>query len=250
MPKPQKPRKRPNWGRITAIILFCSLLFSIGYSIVRIIVAPSADEAVGNELQRSDYLLMLLQCVLGMVVMFLPSFINRRFSIEVPNSMTVLYFVFLYCAIYLGEVRQFYYLVPHWDSYLHSFSGAMLGALGFSLVTILNDNRAVAVHLSPKFVALFAFCFALAAGAVWEIYEFSGDALLGLNMQKYRLADGTLLVGHAALSDTMKDLILDALSALAVSCIGYFGLKRRDKTGRKAEEAAQAEAEEAETANV
>ena len=35
--------------------------------------------------------------------------------------------------------------------------------------------------------ALFAFCFALAAGTVWEIYEFSGDHLLGLNMQKYRL---------------------------------------------------------------
>ncbi len=228
-----KPSKKMNWKKIVGLLLFISLLFSIGYAIVRFIHAPSADEAVGNELQRSDYLLMLLQCCLGLIVMFLPSFINKKFSIDIPNYMYILYFLFLYCAIYLGEVRQFFYIVPHWDTYLHAFSGAMLGALGFSLVTILNDNKSVAVNLSPVFVALFAFCFALAAGAVWEIYEFSGDALLGLNMQKYRLADGTLLIGHAALSDTMKDLIIDALSALLVTVIGYLGLKRRARVGAK-----------------
>ena len=93
-----------------------------------------------------------------------------------------------------GGSPQLYYLVPHWDSYLHAFSGGMLGALGFALVTVLNDTERVAVRLSPIFVALFAFCFALAAGAVWEIYEYTFDGLLGLNMQRYHLADGTMLV--------------------------------------------------------
>jgi len=133
-----------------------------------------------------------------------------------------MYFIFLYCAIYLGEVRNFYYIIPYWDLILHAFSGAMLGALGFSLVSYFNDMEVLETHLSPFFVALFAFCFALASGAVWEIYEFLADSLLGTNMQKFILADGTVLAGHAALRDTMTDLIVDALSALTVTVIGYY----------------------------
>jgi len=45
-------------------------------------------------------------------------------------------------------------------------------------------------------------------------------------MQKFRLEDGTQLIGNAALADTMKDIIIDALSALAVSLAGYIGLKK------------------------
>ena len=67
------------------------------------------------------------------------------------------------------------------------------------------------------FVAMFSFCFAVSIGAVWEIYEFSFDGLLGLNMQKFLLADGTPLVGRAALTDTMKDIIVDTIGALIAS---------------------------------
>lgn len=52
---------------------------------------------------------------------------------------------------------------------------------------------------------------------------------MGFNMQKHTLADGTPLVGHAALSDTMKDIIIDALGALAASIIGYVSLKKNKK---------------------
>ncbi|MEG2678057.1 MAG: hypothetical protein RR933_08050 [Oscillospiraceae bacterium] len=226
-------KRKINWKKVIGIFLFIALVMSIVFSVVKIIITPSVPDTASDGPLRSDYVLMLMQCCLGLVVMFLPSFVNKRFSIEIENHMYVMYFLFLYCAIYLGEVRQFYYLIPHWDSYLHAFSGAMLGALGFSLVSILNDNKSVAVKLSPKFIALFAFCFALSAGAIWEIYEFSGDALLGLNMQKFRLSDGTMLVGQAALMDTMKDLIIDAISALGVTIFGYIGLKSKNALLKK-----------------
>ena len=191
--------------------------------------APSViNENDVYEKVKSDYALMLLQCILGIIVMFIPSAVERRLRIDIPNKMEVMYFIFLYCAIYLGEVRNFYYVIPYWDSILHAFSGAMLGALGFSFVSYFNDMEVLETHLSPFFVALFAFCFALAAGAVWEIYEFSVDSMFGTNMQKFILADGTVLVGQAALRDTMKDLIVDALSALAVTVIGYYSVKNSD----------------------
>lgn len=154
---------------------------------------------------------------------------ERRWRIDIPNYAYITYFIFLYCAIYLGEIRRFYFVVPHWDTYLHTFSGGMLGAMGFSLVSILNDNEKVPMTLSPFFIAMFSMCFALAAGAIWEIYEYTLDGLMGLNMQHYHLVDGTPLMGRAALYDTMKDLIVDALGALVVSVIGYIALKRQHR---------------------
>ncbi len=210
----------------TALTLIATLLFSIVYIVVHMIRASSGTTD-GNPPPdaRGDYTLMLVQCILGLLVMFLPSVLERRLSVRIPNSMHILFYLFLFCAIYLGEVRSFYYRVPHWDTILHAFSGCMLGALGFLLVRFLNESERVKLSLSPFFVALFAFCFALSVGALWEIYEYTFDGILGLNMQKFRTATGHELVGHAALSDTMKDLIVDCLSALAIAVVGYLSLR-------------------------
>lgn len=153
--------------------------------------------------QKSDYVLMLLQSAGGLIVMFLPAFVNRRFAIHIPSVMQILYFVFLYAAIYLGEVRDFYYRFAFWDDVLHFFSGMMLAALGFFLVRLLSDSEHRHVVLSPGFVAFFAFTFAVASGAVWEIYEFTIDGIFDTNMQKYATENGQQLIGRNALADTM-----------------------------------------------
>jgi hypothetical protein len=109
----------------------------------------------------------------------------------------------------------------------------MLGRLGFSFVTLLNKSENVPVNLSPLFVALFAFCFSITLGVLWEIYEFIFDGMLGLNMQKFALEDGIPLVGRAALMNTMKDLIVDVFGALAISITGYVSLKYIKRDGWK-----------------
>lgn len=77
---------------------------------------------------------------------------------------------------------------------LHALSGAMLGALGFSVLTFLNKTEGIPVSMSPAFVALFQ-----------------------TNMQKYALEGGEALTGQAALQDTMGDLIVDFIGALAIA---------------------------------
>ena len=208
--------------------IFFTFICSILYITVRIILAPAV--APSSEITvrvKSDYVLMLVQCVLGLLAMMLPDLLRRIIHLNIPSVMMILYAVFLYGAIYLGEVRSFYYNVPHWDTILHIFSGAALGALGFSLVSLLNKSESVQFSLSPLFVALFAFCFALSLGAIWEIYEFSIDGILHTNSQKYALESGEALVGQAALADSMKDLIVDASGALVMSAIGYISLKHK-----------------------
>ncbi|HKL85792.1 MAG TPA: hypothetical protein VJ861_05635 [Treponemataceae bacterium] len=220
-------KKKLDARSIAGLILSVTLLLSMVYAIVHLIIAPSA---IGNldahTRLKSDYFVMLLQCIIGLIVMLIPSMIEKKLSFSLPNYMSILYFVFLYCAIFLGEIRNFYYVIPHWDTILHAFSGAMLGALGFSLVSVLNDIKKIKLKLSPIFIALFAFCFALAVGAIWEIYEFAADTLFGFNMQRFAAEDGTLFIGQAALADTMKDIIADALSAFIISVIGFFTIKK------------------------
>lgn len=215
----------------TARILFVSLILCAVYSFVRIFTAPMVPSA-GYAHGRSDYILMFIQCLLGLVVLSLPSMLQRRLHMTLPNFIYVMYYIFLYCAIILGEVMNFYYIVPHWDIILHFFSGAMLGALGFILVSQLNDSERVRVSLSPAFIALFAFCFALSCGAVWEIYEFLADGMLGLNMQKFITSAGETLNGHLALRDTMTDIMVDAAAAALIACIGYARLKADSLFGK------------------
>ena len=175
---------------------------------------------------KGDYVLMFTQCLLGIVAMILPSKIEHKLQISIPSGMMILYVLFLYCAIFLGEVRSYYYTVPHWDTMLHGFSGGMCGALGFAFVSYLNKTDKIPMSLSPFFVALFAFCFAVTIGVFWEIYEFTFDGILQLNMQKFMLENGEQLVGRSALFDTMKDLIVDCVGAFIVTFTGYISLKR------------------------
>ena len=219
--------KRIFNARNLVIFIFLTFVASMGYVISRIVLAPTVNLSPDITVRvKSDYTLMLLQCAFGLAALFLPTILERTINLRIPSGMLIAYMIFLYCSIYLGEIRNFYYALPHWDTILHTFSGAALGALGFSLISLLNRSESVAISLTPLFVAIFAFCFALALGTVWEIYEFSMDCLLRTNMQKYALETGASLVGQAALMDTMKDLIVDATGALVMSVAGYFSLKR------------------------
>lgn len=225
-------KKKRSASTILGHILFLSLALSVVYSAVRLVLAPETVPEGGEYVKvKSDYLLMVTQCVLGLIVMTLPSLITRKWKLEIPHFVYLLYYLFLYCSVFLGEVFQFYYIVPHWDTMLHFFSGGMLGALGFILVDLLNREAKVRVQLSPLFVSFFAFCFALASGAVWEIYEYTCDGLMKLNIQKYATEQGVELIGRSALRDTMKDIIFDALAALIVSVLGYLSISR--KTARE-----------------
>lgn len=222
-----KKLKEWNWSKILSVFVFTTLLLSAVFVAIRLVLAPSQPDGGDFERLKSDYVLMLAQCILGMVVLLLPGVISRKLKIEIPSGMMILFVIFLYCAIYLGEVKSFYYNIHSWDTVLHWFSGAMIGALGFSFVALFNNAERIPVNLSPFFVAAFAFCFAVTLGVFWEFYEYSFDGLLGLNMQKFALEDGSLLVGRAALQDTMKDLVVDAVGAFAASVLGYISLKHK-----------------------
>ena len=215
-------KKQSKTQKIITWLVLISLILSIGFAVIRLIQSPTDGTDLGEK-HKSDYILMIVQCLLGIGAMMLPAALGRRWRLEFPSLMVILYVVFLYAAVYLGEVRSFYYKYKNFDSVLHASSGAMLGALSFSVVQLLN--RSSRVKLSPAFVAIFAFTFASTLGIFWEFYEYTVDGLLGLNMQKFLMEDGTPMVGRAALRDTMKDFMVNSIGSGAMSIIGYISLK-------------------------
>lgn len=216
--------KKSKLNLVLYIVVTISFIVPIIYLTLRIAFGSTAENEAGYH-SDADYVLMIVQCALGLLVINVPTILARRFHFELPMILYTMYIVFLYCAIFLGEVRSFYYNIPHWDVILHAFSSMMTGFFGFMVITILNRNEKTVMNLSPAFVVLFAFCFSVMIGSVWEIYEFTFDGVLGLNMQKFMTNDGTVLVGRQALLDTMKDIIVDVIGAIIASTIGYFSIK-------------------------
>jgi hypothetical protein len=154
---------------------------------------------------------------LTLALSYLPSILQKRLKVEYPSEFELMIVIFLFCALYLGEVRNFYEKFWWWDTVLHTSSGILLGFFGFTLVYTINKETQ-SIYLSPIFIAIFSFTFAVAFGGLWEIFEYNVDKYLGANMQR----------AETGVIDTMQDLIVDTIGAFTISIASYFYLKNTD----------------------
>lgn len=162
--------------------------------------------------------------VVTFALTYYPSILEKRFGVYLPKRLQIVITLFIFAAQVLGELADFYERIPWWDTMLHTISGVVLGLVGFLFVYLLNEKGNVNVNLSPKFVIIFAFCFALTMGVFWEFFEYGADRIFGFNMQKFRFE------GQDGLVDTMNDLIVDALGALFACVCGHFYIKKYKDT--------------------
>lgn len=153
-----------------------------------------------------------------------PTLLGDRLPVRIPAEYELLTILFVFAALFLGEFHSYYVRYWWWDIALHSVSGLLLGIVGFLLVYVLNESRRIDLQMRPGFVALFAFAFAVTAGTAWEIFEFTADQLLGTQMQKPMLGD------LSGLTDTMWDLIVDALGAAVISAFGWWHMTRNRRS--------------------
>lgn len=192
---------------------------------ILIFVKHSAWDEVA--FRGGQYLAMLL-------VLKLPSVLRMRFKLEVPAMLSTVIVLFCFCALVLGDGLDFYGRFPWWDSVLHGFSGVLLSMIALWLIHIIMAGNDKAIYFNKYFLALFLVMFSLGMGACWEIIEYTYDSISGTNTQQFMAsttgslftAEDIPLCGHAALGDTMTDLILDLVGALLVAIVGFF---RHDK---------------------
>lgn len=163
------------------------------------------------------------------ILFMLPSLYSKKKNISIPPVFQIVILLFIFASMYLGEIHDYFYKYAWWDSMLHSVSAIILSYIGFLLIFTLNRDKNIHMRLSPFFIALFTFCFALTIGTLWEIFEFAVDALFGANMQKARNLEEIYGVFDTRLGviDTMRDLIVDSIGALLVSVIAYYYSKKK-----------------------
>jgi len=197
--------------------------------------------SVWGETGESHYFMNAFTCLVMLIITFVPSYIASRTRVIVPAALQTMFVIFTFFAMYFGEILSYYEKYWWWDVMLHSTSGFMLGLLGYLLLYSLNTDRHIFFHINSFCVMLFAFCFALACGALWELFEFAGDFLLGMNMQKsVYVTDVAALAPYInrwgrfmdpGLVDSMKDLIVDSIGAL-IAVIGSYLYSIRKKDPR------------------
>lgn len=199
-------------------------------------------------------------CVLVLVIYLLPQFVENRLNIDIPTTLEVVIFVFVFAAEILGELQSYFIKYSNWDTILHTSSGFLCAAVGFSLVDLLNRSDNVKVQLSPGYLAITAFCFSMTIGILWEFIEFSADRLFLLDMQKDTIVNqissvsldptnsnisitvkgikDVILVTDSreqalglggfldiGLYDTMEDLFVNFVGAVVFSVVAFFECK-------------------------
>ena len=230
------------------------------YFILRLLVILMLVAQVFNRNFENVFL-----CVLTLFLFTLPSFLERKIRIDIPNTLEIIILVFIFASEILGELGCFFINVPNWDSILHTTTGFLCAAFGFALIDILNRNDKIKFQLSPIYVALVAFCFSMTIGVLWEFFEFSVDRLFHMDMQKdtivhsigsvmldpaggntpvaiHDITDVIVITADGAqhplglggyldigILDTMKDLFVNFIGAVVFSFIGYFYVKNRGK---------------------
>ena len=198
-------------------------------------------------------------CVLTLILFMVPSFLNKRLNIVMPETLEIIVLLFIFGAGILGEINQYYLIFDRWDDMLHIINGFLCAAIGFSLVDILNRNEKITFSLSPFFVAMVAFCFSMTVGVIWEFFEFGMDTFFQMDMQKDTIITSISSVlfnpegknvpvvlpiksvivngipwnygGYIdiGLHDTMSDLLVNFMGAVIFSIIGYVYIKNRGK---------------------
>lgn len=199
-------------------------------------------------------------CVLVLVIYLLPQFVENKLNIDIPTALEVIIFVFVFAAEILGELQSYFIKYSNWDTILHTSSGFLCAAVGFSLVDLLNRSDNVKVQLSPGYLAITAFCFSMTIGILWEFIELSADKLFLLDMQKDTIVnqissvsldptnsnipitvkdiqDVILVTGSGevplglggfldiGLYDTMEDLFVNFIGAVVFSVVAFFECK-------------------------
>ena len=185
-----------------------------------------------NAILTGEFVLLLVEgqwqsaaIVITLFAIFLmPTVLHRRLKIFIPAEFQILVVLFAFAALFLGSIRGLYETYWWWDITLHFSSGLLLGILGFLIIYVMNENERVQIYLRPKFAALFAFIFAVAAGAIWEIFEFFMDQTFGYTMQKPMFGD------PSGLTDTMWDLIVDSHGAATIALLGWWYMSRHRRS--------------------
>lgn len=153
-------------------------------------------------------------CVLTLLLFIVPSLVQLTFKVELPIFLEILILVFIYAAEILGEIDNYYFSIPYWDTILHTINGFVCAAIGFSLVGLLNKKEKIKFFVSPVFFAIVSFTFSMTIGVMWEFFEYSMDRFFGMDTQKDTLIQE---IHSAGVDDQLPAFSIDEIQEVTIN---------------------------------
>lgn len=228
-----------NFYKIIRGFLIFTILLNIAIGVYHLVFNqnPELKDVVREDI--SFRLQLIFVAAITLIATYLPSYLDSRTSIRMPEILEIIVIVFVIAAGYLSQRFNLFVRFHWWDDVLHFTSGTFVAVAGFLLIYMLNHRYSF--DLNPWLIAIFTFSFSVTVAVFWEIGEFAADALWQTNYQKWNVPSDTPLLGKPyqglALRDTMADLIIASAGAMLVAVFSFFSVKRKkDETLQKINE--------------
>ena len=178
------------------------------WSIWALTVALCIYHFIRGEMTYIEGGIMFLAAAIGIDIFF------KLIKIKLSDSTDFIIQLFIFACLFLGKMYFVYSILPWWDSFVHFISGILLGIGALLLLTIQVKDKVIK-EISPIFIATYSFLASVASAGLWEIWEFAGDQLFGLNSQ-----------GNS-LMDTMTDICMGFSGAIIAAILIYFYFKKK-----------------------
>lgn len=226
------------------------------YFLIKFILIVITVFSLFRVLLFKDYSMVIVS-LLTLIVYALPNIVGKIFKVQFPFLLDIAICVFTFLSTILGDVYNFYVIVPWWDDVLHFTSGMMFVEIGLFFIDLIKKKNNK-IYLNSLYKIAISFCFTITVLSFWECIEFGFDNILGTDTQKdtviteinsseftrknkkldkkiyvdsifvndqdwKEIYGGYLDIG---LYDTMIDLLDGILGALIYSCIRYRYLRK------------------------
>lgn len=150
-----------------------------------------------------------------------------------PFVQTVI-MIFDFIAVITAYLFNFYYEVRLWDSFLHFNCGLWCLFMGYEFACALIKKEKKTASFTMILLASVGFSFM--CSTLWEIFEFTGDQVIGLvtgNLANSQFWDYSRLIGtdkmktifeyfdqgRYPIMDTMGDMVMNTIGAVVAAII-------------------------------
>ena len=198
--------------RLIRLICFCVCeIFCLGSALYMAVAARGASQ--------------ILSCLVSAACLILPTAIEKLLSVRVATPVYI--FVLLYAiGPMLGHAYTFYYLIPWWDTLLHTVGGVVFALLGAYLPRLFYKNEEDCPILLCVFFGLF---FSITVSVLWEFVEFFCDRLFLSDLQSDRLINefysyflGDKATGDVGFSGTINEIVIGDTTLNGYIDLGLF----------------------------
>jgi len=154
----------------------------------------------------------ILVCLSIIPAMLVPTMLKKIFKLNLTKSVEFVYLIFVFFALFLGSIANFYHIVNNYDKIIHLTSGIVTAFL--ALYLLINFKKSD--HKKVVFNVLFIIAITFTVASFWEFVEYFGDKLFDKDAQN------VLLTG---VDDTMKDMLAAFIGSILFNMIYVYEVK-------------------------